>query len=353
MHLPHREIDTRLSMPLLFVCIYGLFLCISIYGLDRFRESRLMSVRYKFDGVNENRQDGGDRRKAFYNSLRPRDYTFRVTASNQDGVWNEEGATSDFLIAPAWYQTTAFMLLCFVAGFLIVLTLFRLRVRQIEKTVSAKFDERLAERTRIARELHDTFLQTVQGSKMVADDALEHSGDPIRMRRALEKLSDWLGQATQEGRAALNSLRTSTTQTNDLAEAFQRATETCLYRGSPTATISIAGEPRDMHPIVRDEIYRIGYEAIRNACAHSGAGRLKVELRYEYDLIVRVKDDGKGIDDTIAAHGKVGHFGLQGMRERAFRIGAEFTLASSATTGTEITLVVPGGVAFRTGSHLD
>jgi signal transduction histidine kinase len=102
-----------------------------------------------------------------------------------------------------------------------------------------------------------------------------------------------------------------------------------------------------MHPIVRDEVYRIGYEAIRNACMHSGASRLDVDLRYEHDLLVRVKDNGKGIDAVIVSEGKDEHFGLQGMRERAVRIGANLTLTSSATSGTEITLVVPGDIAFR------
>jgi signal transduction histidine kinase len=108
-----------------------------------------------------------------------------------------------------------------------------------------------------------------------------------------------------------------------------------------------------MHPIVRDEVYRIGYEAIRNACMHSEASRLEVDLRYDHDLVVRVKDNGKGIDADITAEGKDGHFGLQGMRERAARIGAKLTLSSSATTGTEITLVVPGDIAFRISKRLD
>ncbi len=114
----------------------------------------------------------------------------------------------------------------------------------------------------------------------------------------------------------------------------------------------VVGEAREMHPIARDEIYRIAYEAIRNACLHSGASHLKVELRYDQDLVVRVKDNGKGIDVVIAAEGREGHFGLQGMRERANRISAKLTLTSSASAGTEIILVVPGDIAFRGPTHL-
>ncbi len=162
------------------------------------------------------------------------------------------------------------------------------------KIIDLRLEERLNERTRITRELHDTFLQTIQGSKLVADDALEPSADPIRMRRALEQLSVWLARAMQEGRAALKSLRTTTTQTNDLAEALRRVTDDALIPTSMAVTFSVVGDAREMHANVRDEIYRIGYEAIRNACMHSRASQLEVELRYAHDLTLRVSDNGTG-----------------------------------------------------------
>jgi signal transduction histidine kinase len=215
------------------------------------------------------------------------------------------------------------------------------------KIIELRLEERINERTRITRELHDTFLQTIQGSKLVADDALDPSTDPIRMRRAMEQLSVWLGRAMQEGRAALNSLRTPTTQSNDLAEGLRRATEDGLIPSDMAVAFSVIGDPIEMHPVICDEIYRIGYEAIRNACMHSGATRLEVELRYADDLALRVSDNGVGIDPVIADRGKAGHFGLQGMRERAARIRGQFTLESSSNRGTEITLIVPGDSIFR------
>jgi signal transduction histidine kinase len=312
-----------------------------------FTVPRKVKFRYRLEGHDADWHDAGTRRQAFYNNLGPGQYRFRVIASNDGGAWNEVGAALDFSIAPTWYQTTSFRILCLLSVGLIAWVLYRLRIRQVARAMSARFDARLDERTRLARELHDTFLQTVQGSKLVADDALEQSGDPVRTRRALEKLSAWLGQATEEGRAALDSLRTSTTETNDLAEAFRRATEDCQGLGSTEVVFSVVGDARDMHPIIRDEIYRIGYEAIRNACVHSGASRLEVELRYAQDLVVRVSDDGRGIDPAVAENGKPGHFGLQGMRERAARIGARLSLASSANSGTHVTVVVPGSVVYR------
>jgi signal transduction histidine kinase/ligand-binding sensor domain-containing protein len=304
--------------------------------------------RYKLEGRDTTWQEPGTRRQAFYSDLAPRSYRFRVIACNNDGVWNEEGATLDFSVAPAWYQTTWFRVLCGASLIFAVWALYQLRVQQVARAISTRFDERLAERTRMARDLHDTFLQTIQGSKLVADDALDPSADPARMRRAIEQLSVWLEQAMQEGRAALNSLRTSSTQRNDLAEAFRRATENGLVPSSAKATFTVIGATRDMHPIVRDEVYRIGYEAIRNACAHSQASRLDVELRYAQDLTVRVCDNGVGIEPSVANQGRDGHFGLRGMRERAGRIGGELTLLTSATTGTEVRVVVPGRIVFRT-----
>jgi signal transduction histidine kinase len=303
--------------------------------------------RYLLDGVDKDWQDAGSRREAFYTNLRPRRYRFHVIACNEDGVWSDVGAVVDFSIAPAWYQTNWFRLLCAVAVLLVVWVIYRLRVRQIAKAMSARFDERLHERTRMARDLHDTFLQTIQGSKLVADDALDPSTDPTRMRRAMEQLSVWLGRATEEGRAALNSLRTSTTEKNDLAAAFRRAMEESRIHTSMEASLSVVGEAREMHPIVRDEVYRIGYEAIRNACVHSQASQMRVELTYDHDLALRVSDNGVGVDPAVADRGREGHFGLQGMRERAARIVGKLTLVSSASSGTEIKLVVPGSIIYR------
>lgn len=303
--------------------------------------------RYRLYGFDRGWSDPVTSREAVYMNLSPGSYRFRVIASNSEGIWNDPGATLDFSVTPAWFQTTWFRVLCVVAVLSLAWFFYRLRVRQIAKAISTRFDERLAERTRMARDLHDTFLQTVQGSKLVADDALDDSSDPVRMRHAMEQLSNWLGQATQEGRAALNSLRTSTTERNDLAEAFKRATENGFVPASMAVTFSVLGTSREMHPIVRDEIYRMGYEAIRNACTHSKASRLEVELRYAQDLALRVSDNGVGIDPDVADRGKHGHFGLQGMRERAARIGGKLTLVSSASSGTEITVVVPGRIVFR------
>ena len=304
-------------------------------------------LQYRLDGIDSEWLDAGPSGRAIYTNIPPGAHTFHIRACNRDGIWDRTGMAYMITQQPYFYQTSWFLVAAVIAGLLMLGGFTRLRLRQATTRLNARLEERLAERTRMARELHDTFLQTVQGSKMVADHALKASDDHVRMVRAMEQLSDWLGRAAQEGRAALNSLRTSTTEENDLAEAFRRAIDECRSQTHMEASLSIAGDAKEMHPVVRDEIYRIGYEAIRNAASHSSGSRLDVTLEYAHDLTVRVSDNGAGIDPSLAEKGKGGHFGLQGMRERAARIGAKFNVVSSANSGTEITVVVPGRIVFR------
>ena len=303
--------------------------------------------RYKLEGHDVDWQSPGTRRQAFYNDLGPGTYTFRVLACNNDGVWNETGATLKFSVAPAWYQTIWFRVLWITAACIFIWVLYQIRVRSIARALSARFDERLDERTRMALELHDTFLQTVQGSKMVADDALDIASDQLRMRHALEKLSLWLGQAVTEGRAALHALRVSTTERNHLAESLDRSAKEYSRQTSISVALTVIGDAVDQHPIVRDEVARIAEEAIRNACAHSNASQLSIELRYARDLSLCIKDNGVGIIPEIIDAGKAGHYGLMGMRERSARIRARITITSTLNAGTQIILIVPGDVVYR------
>jgi signal transduction histidine kinase/ligand-binding sensor domain-containing protein len=303
--------------------------------------------RYRLEGHDTDWQDAATRRQAFYNDLPPGNYRFRVIACNNDGVWNDAGDSISFTTAPAWYQAKLFRAACLIFGVLALWALYRLRVRQIEAAAATRFNERLAERTRVARDIHDTLLQTIQGSKMVADDALEHAADPGRLRTAIEQLANWLGRATREGRAALNSLRATSAEGRDLMEALKRAAEEETGASSSSVTCASSGEPKHIHPIVVDEVYRIAHEAVRNARMHARASKLLLELEYGQRLILRVTDDGIGMDSALLEHGRPGHFGLQGMRERAAHIEGKLTITSAPGAGTVITLIVPGSVAFR------
>jgi ligand-binding sensor domain-containing protein/signal transduction histidine kinase len=286
-------------------------------------------------------------REAVYTNLAPGPYRFRLVASNSEGLWNGPETAIVLNVAPAYYQTNWFRVFCVLAFLALMWGIYQLRRRQLQRQFNIALEARVNERTRIARDLHDTFLQTIQGSKLVADSALKHSSDPSPTRNALEQLSIWLGRAMEEGRAALNSLHTSTTEANDLAEAFRRAIEECRIENSIEASFSVVGETREMHPIVRDEVYRIGYEAIRNACVHSQASKLEFTLTYAEELGLHVSDNGIGIDPLFADRGKEGHFGLQGMRERAARIAGKLTVTGSPLSGTDVKLVVPGKIIYR------
>jgi ligand-binding sensor domain-containing protein/signal transduction histidine kinase len=306
-----------------------------------------LRFRYRLDGFDSNWSKPVTTREMTYTNLGPGKYRFRVIASGDDGRFSSREVVVPFQVLPLFWQTWWFRLSELVSCVLLIFAFYRVRVHQLARQYSLRLDERVGERTRIARELHDTLLQTIQASKLVADDALEVSSDPVRMLRAMEHLSVWLGQASQEGRAALNALRTSTEQTNDLADAFRQAIEDCRTGSQIQTSLSVDGEARDLHPLVRDEVYKIGFEAIRNAFMHSGGNHLDVRLSYGQNLGMRVKDDGVGIDSAVVDQGKDGHFGLQGMRERATRIGARLTVVSSSSTGTEISVVIDGRIVFR------
>ena len=302
--------------------------------------------RYRLVGHDTNWVDAGMRRQAFYNDLRPGHYTFQVVACNNDGIWNSTGAFLRFTVPPAWYQTALFRLLCGYscrAG----LRDISMTIRQYRAAMKMRFDERLEERTRLARDLHDTLLQTIQGMKMVADQANELIHEPVAKSFA-QRISEWSERASREGRAALDSLRNSTTEGNDLAAALRESFVDCAIDSPIAINVSVAGKSKEMHPIARDEVYRIGDEAIRNACLHSNGHRIDIELVYDDNLLLRVRDDGKGVDPAILKIGKAGHYGLTGMRNgRSHRCQ---TRMSGSSDGMEIVFRVPGNAIYKKAS---
>jgi signal transduction histidine kinase len=307
--------------------------------------------QYRMDGVDPVWLDADSLRTAVYTNIPIGTHVFHLRACNSNGVWDLSGIAFAVTQKPYFYETSGFRLALATALVLLLAGGYRLRLRQIRSQMQARLDERVSERTRVAQELHDTLLQTIQASTMMAWRALEDPYDAASMHRALEQLSQWLADAMREARAALSSLRTSVTPINDLAEALQRAGDGCGRRGAMTFALTVEGNSRDPHPIIREEVYRIGYEAIRNAFTHSGGSRLEMELSYVRDLVLRVRDNGRGIDPKVLAKGKDGHFGIKGIRERAERVGARLSLNSSSA-GTEVELIVPAGLAFRQQRHV-
>ncbi|HJY75656.1 MAG TPA: two-component regulator propeller domain-containing protein [Burkholderiales bacterium] len=308
-----------------------------------------MQFKYKLEGRDKDWMDAGNRRQAFYTDLDPGKYRFRVIASNNSGVWNEQGASLDFSVTPAYWQTWWFRGLCVAALGALLFALYRWRVRQLGREFNLTLDARVAERTRIARELHDTLLQGFHGVLLKFQTVFEllPAGEAKRIQG---NAIDQAAEAITEGRDAVQGLRTSVTETNDLAESIRSLGDELAEEagGKVVVRMEALGVSRALHPIVRDEIFRIASEALRNAFRHSGAQRIEMELRYgERELRLSVRDDGRGIaPEVLSAGGREGHFGLHGMRERAKVIGGKLTVWSAGQAGTEVELTVPAANAY-------
>ncbi|HET6899552.1 MAG TPA: two-component regulator propeller domain-containing protein, partial [Vicinamibacteria bacterium] len=304
--------------------------------------------RYKLEGRDRDWQDAGTRRQVFYNDLPPKNYRFRVTASNDSGVWNEAGTFVDFSIAPAYYQTAWFRLAIVAMLLAVVAAVYRLRVGQVAQRIRLRMEGRLEERERIARDLHDTLLQGMQGV-IFKFDALSKripSEDPLR--RAIEETLDRADEMLTEGRDRVRSLRTGAAM-SDLPSALERVAREAAGDGAARFRSVIEGRARDLDPIVMEEVFSIGREALLNALAHSGAHQVEMEVAYDpRQLRLRIRDDGRGIDpEVLEKGGKADHWGIPGMRERAGRIGGRLEIWSRPDAGTEVELTVPAATAYR------
>jgi signal transduction histidine kinase/ligand-binding sensor domain-containing protein len=312
-------------------------------------------IRYKLEGYDRDWQDVGNRRQAYYTNLPPRNYRFRVIASNNSGVWNETGASLDFSIAPAYYQTTLFRSAVVLSFIALLWAAYQYRVRQVAAAFDARLQERVNERTRIARELHDTLLQSFHGL-LFRFQAATNRLPASDVKQQFESAIDQAAHAIAEGRDAVQNLRASTTVTNDLAEALTSlADELCAVHAPdagakpPSVRIAVEGESKELHPIVRDDVYRIAGEALRNACRHAHARHIEVAIRYDdTQLGVRIRDDGRGIEPAVRDDDRPGHFGLPGMRERAELIGGRLEVWSEVGLGTEVELTIPAAAAYAT-----
>jgi signal transduction histidine kinase len=276
-------------------------------------------------------------------------------ASNNSGVWNEEGAFLDFAIAPAYYQTWWFRLSCVVAFIGLLWALYRLRVQQVTAQVRQRLQGRADERERIARELHDSLLQSFQGLQLSLYSGvglLPDRPDVAKAKERLEGVINRADEAIKEGRDAIQGLRSSTTETNSLAASLSTLGEELACNQTnqnyPAVDVRVEGAPRDLHPILRDDVFRIAGEALRNAFLHAQANRIEVDIRYGSERFrVRIRDDGKGIDSQIVTDkGRPGHWGLRGMQERAKLVGGNLGVWTKLDSGTEIELTVPASTAY-------
>ena len=311
-----------------------------------------MQFRVKLEGQDKDWRPPTNPRHSHYTNLRPGPYRFRVIASNNSGVWNEQGDTLEFSVDPAYYQTNWFRALC-AAGFLASLwAAYQLRVRQLQRQYNSAIEARVSERTRIARELHDTLLQSLQALLFQYQAARNlFAAGSERAMQVLDATLDRTEQAIAESRDAIRDIRSDNIAQNALPELLTMAgTELAESQGDhalPAFGVTVEGERRTLTPIIREETYRIALELLRNAFRHANARRIEAEIRYDDDTLrLRIRDDGKGVDLKVLQGDSSGHWGLRGVRERVERMGANLDVWSETGAGTEFQLTVPARIAY-------
>jgi signal transduction histidine kinase len=304
--------------------------------------------RYKLDGLEKDWQDGGSRRETFYTNLPPGSYTFHVIASNNDGVWNMTGDMLRFTIVPAWYQTRWFRTLCGLIALVVLVGLYRVRLLQVRADTRRLMEARLSERERIARDLHDTLLQSMQGLMLRFRAVANAIPDREKPRDMMERALGRAEQVIIESRDKVKEIRAEGQPSLSLPDAL--ASVAAHFDGpiAPPLRLTVEGDPIELHPLVREEALLISREAIANALLHAKARGIEVELSYGSSALhVRVRDDGAGISPDVISNGREGHWGLAGMRERARKLQAKLDIWSTPGAGTEVELIVPAAIAYR------
>jgi signal transduction histidine kinase/ligand-binding sensor domain-containing protein len=306
--------------------------------------------RYKLEDLEHTWTEvGSDRRVATYTTLPAGKYIFHVQSATRQGDWGEPGLALTINILPPWWATTWFRLVMGLFILAIVGTIYNLRLRQLDRQFSAQLDARVAERTRIARDLHDTLLQSFHGLMFrfqAARNMLPRS--PENAMRTLDEAISSTRAAITESRDAIHDLRSKPLTDGDLAQILEaEAEELAVVLGpnqnSPTFRVIVEGERQRLSLALHDEVYKIAREVMRNAFRHARANKVEVEIRYDKNqLRLRVRDDGRGLDPKVLeVSRRPGHWGLAGIRERAQKIGAELRIWSEDGAGTEIELAIP------------
>jgi len=308
-----------------------------------------LSFRYRLDGFDAGWLDVGRARQAIYTGLKPGNYTFRVMALNQDGVASPREATFAFSIARPLYRHPLFLLAAAALALAALWTIQRSTSRRAAARMRDRLQERHRERERIARELHDTLLQGVNGLVLrfqaVADTLPADAPARAQLEQALVRADDVL----VEGRDRVRDLRGGPFDAGELHEALGNLGGDLAQQAGGQFVLAPEGTVRFLQPVILDDVYRVAHEAILNAFTHAGASCVRVVIAYgPGQFAVTIIDDGRGIDPAwLGAAGRPDHWGLHGMRERAQRIGASLAIDSSAALGTRVGLTVPARLAYR------
>ncbi|MDI7922383.1 sensor histidine kinase [Ferirhizobium litorale] len=313
-----------------------------------FRSPETTRYRYKLMGFdNYWHVAASDQRSISYAALPPGTFTLQVQAATTRGNWNMPGANLEIVVQPPWWDSLWATSAAVALLLLSIASLYRYRVKKVAAQYRIRLEERISERNRLARDLHDTLLQSFQGliyRLQAARNSLPHQ--PAAAAAALDVLLEKSDEAIIEGRNAVQALRDSTQADFDIISAL-RSEASELAKSQPKTChanfrLDVHGEPFALDTGIRDDVYRIVCEALRNAFKHSGASSIHCELEFtDTDLRVRVQDNGSGIrvgNDEGAPGGR--RWGIAGMKERAEKIGAHLLIESHTGSGTRIELVV-------------
>jgi ligand-binding sensor domain-containing protein/signal transduction histidine kinase len=309
------------------------------YTAPSFVAPEKVRFKYKLEGFDKDWIDSGTRRIAYYTNLRPGTYTFRVIACNNDGVWNQTGSSFALYLQPHFYQTYWFYVVGVLGLALIVWQIYRLRLRGME----AQFAAVLAERTRIAREIHDNLAQEMAGISVQLELVARTMPPGAETARThLDRVRLLIRHGIAEARRYVWELRSPALENNDLPTALSETARRLTNETAIQAQVEVNGTFRPLARLVEDNLLRIGQEAMNNAVKHAQAKRIFVNLVFDARRVqLSVRDDGRGFDNQVAGNGRAGHFGLIGMRERAEQIGGTLSIHSSEGSGTEVVADVP------------
>lgn len=301
--------------------------------------------RYLLEGVDEHWVDAGARRVASYTNLGAGRYRFQVIAANEDGVWNRTGATLAFEIRPTFVQSWPFKLLC--AGALIALAwlAYSMRMRVVASRIRMRMAARFEERERIARELHDTLLQAIQSLTLRFQLAVDDLPEKQSGRRSLVEAIDTADRVIAQGRDRVHDLRTR--DGGDIAQILGDLLAQQRFPAHVQTVVTCHGASRTLAPLALEEVASIASEALFNIRRHAEATRVAIDIRYDASFVLRIADQGIGIDPELAENGKQGHFGLAGMRERARKLRGSLSIRRLPDPGTELVLTVPGAIGYK------
>jgi len=268
-------------------------------------------------------------------------------ASNGDGLWNGAESTIGFEVEPAAWQTWWFRLACVAAAALAIFTIYVLRMRHVTGLLNVRFEERLAERGRIAQDLHDNLLQNILSLSMQLHVVQAQLPDDSPARTTMNRILQLTEYVVDEGRKTLRGLQSSIENPNDLVNALSQVPQE-LGNQRVSFRIIVEGSPLPLRAAVRDDVYCIGREALMNAFRHSMAGKIDLQLNYgAKELRIQVRDNGCGIHPELLQSTGRACRGLSGMRERAERIGAKIRVLTRSGSGTEVEIRVPNRIAFE------